>query len=159
MKNRLLVAIVFSQLFAGMAFAEKFERNGHFGSHDFGMPNIYRRLDLSKNQRMKIQEIFYNNHGKNNQEEDFDEQQKMMQKMHLLIQSDKLDEVALQRLAEERGKSVKTRFIQMVKTEHQIWLLLTPQQRQKVQKILQKRQQHFKKRLHKYQKHWQDNAP
>lgn len=159
MKNKLLVAIIFSQLFVGMAFAKKIERNEHFGGHDFGMPDIYRRLDLDKNQRMKIQEILHNNHGKNNQEEDFDEQRKMMQKMQLLIQSDKLDEVMLQRLAEERGKSVKNRFVQMVKTEHQIWQLLTPQQRQKVQKILQKRQQRFKKRLHKYQKPRQDNTP
>lgn len=150
MKKKILSTLLATGLLmtAGTAVAGgKDCKNGHFGQHKGGM-RIYKKLDLNKDQKQQIKAIFKAMRPDHKSDE-FKKRQEHMQARKEVIQSDTLDETALNNLANEMAEKVKQRFIQRAKAEHKIWLLLTPEQREK---LLEKQNKHRKKMQDKFEK-------
>ncbi len=143
MKNKLIATLLATGIAVttGAAFAGENCQNGGFGKHG-GMPiKMYKHLDLTKQQDQQIKEILEK--ARPNKAEHRANRQAHMQAMQQLIQSENLDENALNQLAEQTAEQVKQRFIKRVKTQHQIWQILTPEQRQKV---IKRQNRHMEKR-------------
>ncbi len=139
MKNKLITILLATGLAVttGAAFAGENCQNGGFGKHG-GMPmKMYKHLDLTKQQDQQLKEILEK--ARPNKAEHRANRQAHMQARQQLIQSENLDENALNQLAEQTAEQVKQRFIKRVKTQHQIWQILTPEQRQEVIKRQNKR--------------------
>lgn len=149
MKKTFLSAI----LATGLVTSSAALADGHKKDHGFGKDHgskIYRKLDLSDAQKDQVRSIMKVARG--------DKQamrQTMMNNMkarQALIQAPTLDEATLNRMAAEKAEAVKTRFIARVKAEHQVWQILTPEQREKAKKLQEKRAKKMQKRMEKHEK-------
>ncbi len=150
MKNKLIATVLATGmvLTTGTAVAggQQGHHNAKFGKHGgVGMHmKMYKNLDLSKQQQAQIKAIL--DKAKPVKGEHRTNRKAHMQAKRQLIQSANLDEYALNQLAEQTAQQVKQRFIKRVKTQHQIWQILTPQQQQKVLERQKKRMQKHGKR-------------
>ncbi len=157
MKKKILSTLLATGLLitAGSALAgEKDCKNRHFGQHHQGGLKMYKQLDLNKAQKQQIKAIFKEIRPKN-KSEGFKKRQEHMKARQALIQSDTLDETALNNLADTMAEQVKKRFINRAKAEHKVWLLLTAEQRQK---LIEKQNKHRESRKHKLQKHMEKHT-
>ncbi len=151
MKNKLIATLIATGMAVttGAAFAGENCPKGGFGKHGGMHARMYKNLDLTKQQDQQIKEILEK--ARPNKAEHRGNRQAHFQAKHQLIQSANLDEDKLNQLAEQTAEQVKQRFIKRVKTQHQIWQILTPEQRQKV---IERQNKHMEKRG----KHGQHNG-
>ncbi len=151
MKKKVLTTLLATTLLltTGSAFADKTEhKNSVFGQPYF---KIYKKLDLSKDQKQQIKTILKETRKQHKAEKPNKKQ--FLNEHHQLVQSKILDEVALNNLAEKAANHFKKRFIGRVKTEHKIWQLLTPEQQQKLMEYKAKRMEKRQKHMEKREKH------
>ncbi len=157
MKKKILSTLLTTGLLVTVGSALADDRHGcknsKFGKHGRLHFRMYKKLDLTDQQRQQIKAIFKEIRPKNKSER-FEERQSHMQARRNLIQSDTLDEVVLNRLADKVAEQVKTRFVSRVKAEHKIWLLLTPEQRNN---LIERQKEHMKRKQQRFQKHMKNN--
>lgn len=152
MKKTLLSLIILSAASTNLSFADHKERhNQFFGKQSAPHYKVYRKLNLTEEQKSSIKAIFRQKKDEN-QFDFFKNRLKQQEKRNQLIQSTQLDNQALQHLADEQATQIKQRFIKMVEAEHQVWNLLTPQQQQKAKTLQEERLKKIEKRLRKKSK-------
>ncbi|MBS9780285.1 MAG: Spy/CpxP family protein refolding chaperone [Moraxellaceae bacterium] len=111
-------------------FEKRMQKRG-FGKHDGGMhTRMYKKLGLSTQQQAQIKNIL--EQAKPNKAEIQADRKAHMQATRQLVQSTNLNEYQLNKLAEQTASKAKQRFIKRIRTQNQIWQILTPEQRQKV---------------------------
>lgn len=162
MKKILTATLITSTLLSANAFAGD-KRNGHFGKGEFSSAKIYRKLDLTDEQKKEMKAIFSAARNKNQAETRRSERKASIQQRRALIEATTFDVDAVKQLAEARAQKMTERFIKMAEAEHKVWHLLTPDQQAKAKEIIQKRAQrmekHMEKRMKKYSeknRHQQD---
>lgn len=129
------------------------EHNKHFGKNKNHL-RIYKKLDLSDSQKQQIKAIFKAKRADKNTDR-FEERQQFFEKRRQLIQSKTFDSAVAKQLAETMNNQRVERFVASAEAENKAWNILTPEQQQKAQELLQKRakkmQEKREKRLEKRQ--------
>lgn len=152
MKKMILTTVIATGLLTSSAFADGHGKNKHFGKGHQGPGKIYKRLDLTDSQQTQIKAIFKDARMKDDRKAHFSQRQQMMQQRQALIEAPTLDKAALEQLANQRGETMKIRFVKMAEAEHKAWQILTPEQQTKAKAMMKKRQERMQKRAEKHEK-------
>lgn len=147
-------AIFTTLLTTGLLTSTAAFADGHQKGHDFGKGHygskIYRKLDLSDAQKSQVRDIMQASKG--DRQGKYHNMMNQVKARQTLIESPTLDEAALNQMADTMASKVKQRFIARTKAEHQIWQILTPEQREKAKKLQAKRAEKMQKRMEKHNK-------
>lgn len=156
MRKKVLVTILSMGLVStAPVFAEEYSPNNHFGKRGKSYLKMYHKLDLSKAQKEALKTIFKNNRTANKTEQ-FEAFRDTQRQRTQLIQSSQLDSATLEQLADRESQRMRQHFINSTKAEHQAWLVLTPEQQEKLKKRQEKQRERMDKRIKKQMKKQED---
>ena len=107
--------------------------NYHQSSHQAcAMKNktLLRDLNLTDDQKSQVKSLMkaQRNERHHNMEANIEQHQQLKEKMHNVITADKFDEVEAKALLQVKASHHQQKMLNGMKTKHQIYRLLTPQQ-------------------------------
>ncbi len=139
------------------AFAFGGGHGGHGGKGGYdghgcmmGGKKMFRQLDLTdaqKDQLKQMREDMRANKG--NRTEKMKATQANHQKMQQLLLADKLDEGAVRALAQEMANQQVEKRVSMAQNMHQMYSVLTPEQKTKLQELQSEQQQKCQEKMEK----------
>lgn len=146
-KPLLTTTLVVGLFFTSTAIAGEQGKGEHFGHSPAYQMKLYKKLDLTKEQKKELRAIFKAAKSKKDKRLRFQAREAFLQKQQVLIQADNLDKVALGQLADEQAVRMKQNFIKISEIQHKAWQVLTPEQKVKAKELIQKR---YEKRMKRY---------
>ncbi|MBT1445255.1 Spy/CpxP family protein refolding chaperone [Shewanella sp. JM162201] len=155
----LIALMVSGALFSGVASAQSHDEGRHGGRHDGGpmmmenMRHMFKDLNLSDEQKVQLRELMKAHKDARKAERDADGAERDAsraahhEKMQALMNAPTFDEAAAKALIAERQARGEERALEAMKLQHQMFQLLTPEQKTQLQaKMEQKRQEREAKR-------------
>ena len=149
-------------LFGGLSYAnsdassndrkchDKQEQRGWFGKHKghHGGPlaevkRLMKKLDLSDDQREEVRTIIQN--AKPEFKENMMAMRDNQHQLHSQIKTDHFDQADVEATANAQAELTKEIVILSAQVHSDIFQILTPEQRDKVQKVIEKKREHHKK--------------
>lgn len=142
MKIILLATLITANLLTATAMAQG--KNKRFGEH-YADTDIYKKLDLSKQQQRQIRKIFQSAGDKGDLEKHFKKRQAIMAKRQAIIESPTFDKAAATELFNAGAES----FIKRLHIEQRAWQVLTAEQKAKAKRLMKKRHEKMHRRMYK----------
>lgn len=121
-------------------------KDKRFGKHG-GSHKIYKKLDLTDEQKQQIKQIYQSVHKKEGFGQRMAQRKAFMQKRQALIEAATFDKAAATTLANEKSQQKQKGFIDRLEAEHKAWQILTPEQKTKAKEMMAKRQEKMEKRM------------
>jgi protein CpxP len=105
---------------------------------DHGMRQILSQLDLSQSQRQDIRQLFKEGHA--DQQLFREDKHQFRQQLHSLIKRSDWDEAAVASLLKSQQQQKILLDLQRATSKHKLWLLLSPEQQDKLSSLLAQNQ-------------------
>ncbi|HWF92618.1 MAG TPA: Spy/CpxP family protein refolding chaperone [Terriglobales bacterium] len=155
-------ALVVTLLVAITAVSETAGRHGRWGGHDgmfgdAGFGFMIHRLDLTDAQRAQAKQIMTN--GKSAFQPLMQQMRQNRAQERQLVEAASFDQAQAQSLAAQQAQTIAQMSVEKMRVESQLYQILTPDQKTKLNAILDKRAERFQQHQQNQQQPDQQQQP